>query len=915
KNGSTSTRYTTPVAITADVTIKAIAVKNGWHDSGILEAVYTVTVVGFIPVTGIDNVPATATVGKPLTLPSVGAPANADNKDVVWSVKGGAAISGDFNPNAEGVVTLTATIAHGLSDTEDFIQDYSIIVLKPADEVLWAWNKADQPWAALPNNPGGDNNVWSNGYSSWKSDAYLSVPVSIYATTGTNAQPVPADKDGMVVGGTSGGYGGQRFAIGITPGTATFGASGPYPKVGAFDLTHGILRVTVEYQNVKASAANRYLIRVAINNNSGTAANSPLGADSYIGNLNGGTLTSDDQVYDSFDSSTGLINRSSSEIVYSGSVIETYPGLSNDGRGAAVMTASPAVFYAQTGNSGIESLANAFIQIMAQAGDAVGGDNYITWNSIKIERLNDPGEIIPVYDITASAVLSTVEGTPLTLDATVLPTIATNKTVTWSVSDAGTTGASFSGNTLNTTGPGTATVTATVSNGIAQGENFIKDFEITVFPNDAIIPVTGITGVSPELHLGTPLELTGVVAPASATNQTIVWSIDASDDGSAHPSVSGNILNATTAGTVKVLATIIDGIDDGVNYTHVFTIAVPDPNSIFEWIYSRDGGITAGTFTSTNAYITGKGPLGDLNVKVRSPDAATLNPPTVSMETEGIHINASGASTRVVIGYNSTTAVGILNTWFDNGTFDFSSATANGRWIQISAEYKIVTAATNTARFIHIQVNNNSNTAAATDSLLGVASRIGTLGPNPVLAAGTEDTFTAKFNPADFDSSADAKTSLNKAFIAIGGASGSGGYDFIIKSIKIEFVPAPTVQSVTITGPGVAGTPKALSVNLAGDPNKTVQLTGTIAPSDAVGTIVWTTDNAAYVDVDQTGQITAKQVTTNPVTITAMAGGKSDTVEVTVVDNSTAVDPNLIFEWTVADGEPAGMVWTNGSSA
>jgi hypothetical protein len=42
KNGSGSTKYTTPIAITTATTIKAIAVKDGMTDSGILTAAYTI---------------------------------------------------------------------------------------------------------------------------------------------------------------------------------------------------------------------------------------------------------------------------------------------------------------------------------------------------------------------------------------------------------------------------------------------------------------------------------------------------------------------------------------------------------------------------------------------------------------------------------------------------------------------------------------------------------------------------------------------------------------------------------------------------------------------------------------------------------------------------------------------------------
>jgi hypothetical protein len=49
KNGAGSTKYTAKIAINAATTIKAIAVKDGWSDSGILTAAYTIQAGGVAP--------------------------------------------------------------------------------------------------------------------------------------------------------------------------------------------------------------------------------------------------------------------------------------------------------------------------------------------------------------------------------------------------------------------------------------------------------------------------------------------------------------------------------------------------------------------------------------------------------------------------------------------------------------------------------------------------------------------------------------------------------------------------------------------------------------------------------------------------------------------------------------------------
>jgi len=62
----------------------------------------------------------------------------------------------------------------------------------------------------------------------------------------------------------------------------------------------------------------------------------------------------------------------------------------------------------------------------------------------------------------------------------IAPNNATNKTVILSVKDAGSTGATITADTLNTTGVGTVTITATVPDGLGKGKPFTEDWTIYV---------------------------------------------------------------------------------------------------------------------------------------------------------------------------------------------------------------------------------------------------------------------------------------------------------------------------------------------------------------------------------------------------------------------------------------------------
>ena len=96
---------------------------------------------------------------------------------------------------------------------------------------------------------------------------------------------------------------------------------------------------------------------------------------------------------------------------------------------------------------------------------------------------------------------------------------------------------------------------------------------VTVF-----VPVTNITGVTTTAKVGTPLTLTGTVAPTDATNKTIEWSVISA--GTTNATITGsalNTFNATAAGTATVRATIINGTSPSSNYTKTFTITVSNP--------------------------------------------------------------------------------------------------------------------------------------------------------------------------------------------------------------------------------------------------------------------------------------------------------------------------------------------------
>ena len=183
---------------------------------------------------------------------------------------------------------------------------------------------------------------------------------------------------------------------------------------------------------------------------------------------------------------------------------------------------------------------------------------------------------IPVTDISGGFSSATV-GKPLSLTGTVTPSDATYKTITWSVKDAGTTGAKITKNVLSATGAGAVVLTATIDNGLAMGTPFTKDFKIYVTAASSFVPVTDITLGTTSMTAGTSVPLNGTVMPSNATHKDIVWSI--ASNGSTGASINGSTLSATGWGTVVVTATIADGKAAGTPFTKNFTISVAEPRN------------------------------------------------------------------------------------------------------------------------------------------------------------------------------------------------------------------------------------------------------------------------------------------------------------------------------------------------
>ena len=170
---------------------------------------------------------------------------------------------------------------------------------------------------------------------------------------------------------------------------------------------------------------------------------------------------------------------------------------------------------------------------------------------------------IPVSSITLSqASVSINKGNTYTIYATVLPSNATNKTLTWTSSNTSIATVDQNGK-VTAKSAGTATITATATDGSNANASCLVTITIPV--NSIVLSQTYVS-----INQGETLTLSTTVYPANATNKSIEWS--SSNTSIATVDQNGKV-TAKSAGTATITATAADG--SGITASCQVSVTIP----------------------------------------------------------------------------------------------------------------------------------------------------------------------------------------------------------------------------------------------------------------------------------------------------------------------------------------------------
>ena len=185
-----------------------------------------------------------------------------------------------------------------------------------------------------------------------------------------------------------------------------------------------------------------------------------------------------------------------------------------------------------------------------------------------------------------------------TLIATVTPSDALNKSVTWSSSDTSVATVNQSGK-VTAKATGTATITVTTSDG-----GYTANCTVTVSAETISVSSIEVSPKSLSMEPGGTHTLTATVYPSDATNKHVFWG--SSDSSVATVNATSGKVTAVGVGTTTIICT--SNSDQSITDTCVVTVSSPNKtvnivNNTGDTIYYHredlgDAGLTAGSNTS-----------------------------------------------------------------------------------------------------------------------------------------------------------------------------------------------------------------------------------------------------------------------------------------------------------------------------
>ena len=536
----------------------------------------------------------------------------------------------------------------------------------------------------------------------------------------------------------------------------------------------------------------------------------------------------------------------------------------------------------------VTAVAEGSAVITASAGDKSASCNVTVHKWVEVTSVS-----------LSQSSLTLNKGQSETLTATVSPSNANDKSVTWSSSNTGVATVDQNGK-VTAVGGGNATITVTASNGKT------ATCAVTV-----VIPVTGISLSKSSLSFfkGDSETLVATVSPSDATNKKVTWSsgntaiatvdqngkVTGIGKGNATITASIDGFQASCSVTVKIGATSITldktslTMKKGGEETLIATVSPEDADDkSVSWSSSNTGvatvdqngkvkGVGGGTSTITASTANGK--------------TATCTV-TVNVAVTGVSLNKSeltfykGDSETLVATVSPSDATNKTVTW-SSGSNAVATVDQSGKVTAVGKGNTTITAS----------IDGFQATCSVT-VMIAVTSV--TLNKTSLtLEKGGEETLIATVNPNDADDKSVSWSSSNTGVATVDqngkvSAKGGGAATITVKTANGKTATCTVTVNVKVTGVTLD------QVTLSVEVGQSKKLTATITPSDATDkTLTWSSGSNSIATVDQNGNVSGVSQGTTTITVTT-GNGLTATCTVTV---TPSLGPENSEDYQGGDGQ------------
>ena len=333
-----------------------------------------------------------------------------------------------------------------------------------------------------------------------------------------------------------------------------------------------------------------------------------------------------------------------------------------------------------------------------------------------------------------------------TLTATVLPTNATNKSVTWSTNNSSV--ASVNNGTVTAHAKGQATITVTTADG-----GYSASCIVTVNEVSTTVSVQGVTLSTNTLSMkvGGTTTLTANIRPSNATNKNVTWSTN----NSTVASVNNGVVTANAKGQATIRVTTEDG-----NYSDTCIVTVSETVTTISVT-----GVTLNSHALTMDKIGGTQTLGytitPSNATNQNVTWSTSVPTVASINNGIVTANANG-STVITIrttdgGYTDTCTVTVNDTSQSGGGGDTTLYIPDIASYGISKDGTNSEATTNGLNRLFADLNTNGKT--------NVQLPTGTYAINPDISLTPKSNLTLDLNNSKLKIDANGKNGSTMIYL------------------------------------------------------------------------------------------------------------------------------------------------------